>query len=77
METRNSSEDWGVVTKQVHGIDQFPLPRILQGALLGRALQVLSAPLLVMFKENEAPGYGARHTHTRTHTHTLMDMRTD
>ena len=33
--------------EQVHGSDQLPLPRILQRASLGRALQVLSAPLLV------------------------------
>ena len=30
--------------EQVHGSDQLPLPRILQRASLGRALQVLSAP---------------------------------
>ena len=42
---KTTQEKWSLVTKQIHGSDQLPLPRVLPGASLGRALQAPFAPL--------------------------------
>ena len=65
--------------EQVHGSDQLPLPRILQRASLGRALQVLSAPLPEKlwlesgnwsgWKKPFAQGWTHTHTHGQVGTH--------
>ena len=61
---------------QVHGSDQLPHPRILQGASLGRALQVLSAPLPVegvrkrWLKNRGRSSGGKPFVQGWTHTHT-------